>query len=144
MPYQNSFTTIKWNFKKIHHQLFNNQLIELSSSSEIDNIIQEGEVIFKKNPTVGLLEVSKLTDSAINKRQRDQRKHSFLEKKKYSIKGKMDSLWTLRNITWLVRSCYEAIDSSISQKIFSYLKLFSMQCRKNIAVEDNKKKNEYS
>ena len=73
------------------YQLFNNQLIELSSSSEIDNIIQEGEVIFKKNPTVGLPEVSKLIDSAINKRQRDQRKHNFLEKKKYSIKGKMDS-----------------------------------------------------
>ena len=81
MPYQNSFPTIKSNFKKIHHQLFHNQLTELNLSSEIDNIIQEGEVIFKKNPTVGLPEVSKLTDSAINKRQRDQRKHSFLEKK---------------------------------------------------------------
>ena len=82
MPNQNSFTTIKKNyFKKIHHQLFNNQSIELSSSSEIDNIIQEGEVIFKKNPTVGLPEVSKLIDSAISKRQGDQRKHSFLEKK---------------------------------------------------------------
>ena len=77
---------------KIHHQLFNNQLIELSLSSEIDNIIQEGEVIFKYNPTVGLPEVSKSIDSAINKSQRDQRKHSFLEKKKNSIKGKMDSL----------------------------------------------------
>ena len=33
---------------------------QLSSSSEIDNIIQEGEVIFKKDPTIGLLEVSKL------------------------------------------------------------------------------------
>ena len=88
MPYQNSFATIKWNFKKIHHQLFNNQLIELSSSSEIDNIIQEGEVIFNKNPTVGLPEVSKLVDSAINKRQRDQSKHSFLEKKNTSEKGK--------------------------------------------------------
>ena len=50
---------------------------ELSSSSEIDNIIQEGEVIF----TVGLPEVSRLIDSAISKRQGDQRKHSFLEKK---------------------------------------------------------------
>ena len=30
-------------------------------------------------------------------------------------------------------SCHEAIDSSISQKL-------SMQCRKNIAVEDNKKR----
>ena len=76
------FTTIKKNyFKKIHHQLFNNQSIELSSSSEIDNIIQEGEVIFKKNPTVGLPEVSRLINSAISKRQGDQRKHSFLEKK---------------------------------------------------------------
>ena len=67
--------------KKIYHQLFNNQSIDLSSSSEIDYIIQEGEVIFKKNPTVGLPEVSKLIDSAISKRQGDQRKHSFLEKK---------------------------------------------------------------
>ena len=45
------------------------------------NIIQEGEVIFKKNPTIGLPEVSKLIDSAINERQRDQRKHNFLKKK---------------------------------------------------------------
>ena len=35
--------------------------------------------------------------------------------------------------------CYEAIDSSVSQNIFSYLKILSMQCRKNITVEDNKK-----
>ena len=55
--------------------------IKLSSSSEIDNIIQEGEVIFQKNPTVGLPEVSRLIDSAIIKRQGDQMKHSFLEKK---------------------------------------------------------------
>ena len=35
---------------------------------------------------------------------------------------------------------YEAIHSSISQNIFSYLKMFSMQCRKNITVEHNKKR----
>ena len=63
------FTTIKKNyFKKIHHQLFNNQSIELSSSSEIDNIIQEGEIISKKNPMVGLPEVSRLINSAISMR----------------------------------------------------------------------------
>ena len=67
--------------KKIYRQLFNNQSVELSSSIDIDNIIQEGEIIFKKNPTVGLPEVSKLIDSAISKRQGEQRKHSFLEKK---------------------------------------------------------------
>ena len=52
----------------------------------------------------------------------------------------MDSLWKPRNITSLDGSCYEAIDSSISQNIFSYLKMFSRQCRKNITVEDNKKR----
>ena len=67
-------------------------------------------------------------------------KHSFLEKKNYSIKKKIDSQWTHRNITSLDGSCCEAIDSSISQNILSYLKIFSMQCRKNITVEDNKKR----
>ena len=45
-----------------------------------------------------------------------------------------------QNITSLDESCYEAIHSSISQNIFLYLKMFSMQCRKNITVEDNKKR----
>ena len=45
-----------------------------------------------------------------------------------------------QNIAWLDGSSYEAIHSSISQNIFSYLKMFSMQCRKNITVEDNKKR----
>ena len=29
---------------------------------------------------------------------------------------------------------------AISQNVFSYLKMFSMQCRKNITVENNKKR----
>ena len=45
-----------------------------------------------------------------------------------------------QNITSLDGLGYEAIHSSISQSIFSYLKMFSMQCRKNIAVEENKKR----
>ena len=80
LSYQNSFITIKKLFRENSSSALQ-QSIKLSSSSEIDNIIQEGEVIFKKNPTVGLPEVSKLIDSAISKRQGDQRKHSFLEKK---------------------------------------------------------------
>ena len=85
MPYQNSFTIIKKmqeNCKKIHHELFNNQSIQLSLPSEIHNSIQEREVIFKKNPPAGLPEVSELIDSALNKRQEDQRKDGFLEKKR--------------------------------------------------------------
>ena len=52
----------------------------------------------------------------------------------------MDPLCTPRNITSLDGSCYEAIDSSILQNIFSYFKMLSTQCRKNITVEDNKKR----
>ena len=42
-------------------------------------------------------------------------------------------------ITSLDGSSYEVIHSSISQNIFSYLKIFNMQFRKIIIVEDNKK-----
>ena len=52
----------------------------------------------------------------------------------------MDSLRTPRNIISLNGSCYEAIDTSISQNIYSYLKMFSMQRSKSITVEDNKKR----
>ena len=100
MPYQISFTTIKKLFQKNSASALQ-QSIELSSSSEIDKIIQEWEVIFKKNPTLGLPEVSQLIDSAISKRQEDQRKHS------YYIKGKMDSPWAPRNLTSLDGLCYE-------------------------------------
>ena len=45
-----------------------------------------------------------------------------------------------QNIRSLDGPSYEAIHSSISQSIVSYLKMFSMQCRKIITVEDNKKR----
>ena len=57
--------------------------------------------MFKENPTVGLSEVSRLTDSAISKRPGDQRKHSFPWEREYSIKRKMDSCWTHGNIASL-------------------------------------------
>ena len=52
----------------------------------------------------------------------------------------MDSLWTPRNITSLYGSIFEAIDSSISQNISSFFKIYSTQFRKNISVEDNKQR----
>ena len=104
----------------------------------MDNIIQEGEVIFNKDSTVGLQEVSELIDSGMSKREGDQRKHSFLEKKKILHKWENGFTMNIRN-TPIDRPCYEAIDSLISQDIFSYLKMFSMQYRKN-RVEDNKKR----
>ena len=47
---------------------------------------------------------------------------------------------SIQNIRSLDGPNYEAIHSSISQNIFSYLKMFSMQCRKIITVEDNRKR----
>ena len=43
--------------------------------------------------------------------------------------------------TSLDGSSYEAIHLSVLQNIFSNLKMFSMQCKKIITVEDNKKMN---
>ena len=94
----------------------------------------------KKNPTVGLPEVSKLIYSAISKRQGDRKKYSFLERKKILHERENGFTMSTQNITSLDGSSYEAIHSSISQNIFSYLKMFSMQCRKIITVEDNKKR----
>ena len=67
----------------------------------------------------------------MSKRQGDHRKQ-------YSIKGEIDSLGTPRNITPIEGSCYEVIDSSISQEIFPYLKMLSTQSRKNIRVKITK------
>ena len=84
--------------------------------------------------------MSKLIDSAISKRQ-GPKETQFSWENKYCIKGTMGLLWTPRTIASLDGwSCYEAIDSSISQNIFSYLKIFSFQCRKNITAGDNKKR----
>ena len=124
---------------KIHHQPFTNQSLALSLSSEVDNIIQEEEAFLKKNPTVGLPEVSKLIDSAISKRQGHRRKHGFLERKKILHKRENGFTMNSQSIKTLDGLCYEVSHSSISQNIFSHLKMFSMQWRKNITVEDNKK-----
>ena len=75
----------------------NNQSTELSSSSESDNAIQEGNIIFKENPTVDLPEVSRLINSAISRRQGDQRKHSFLEKKNLHKRDKGVFMNTQKN-----------------------------------------------
>ena len=81
--------------------------------------------------------------AVMSKGKEDQRKHSFL-RKKYSIIGTMDSLWTPGNIIPTDVSYYEVIDSSFLQKKISYLEFLSMQCKKTIKVENNKKRNEYS
>ena len=84
-------------------------------------------------------EISRLIDSTISKRQGDQRKHSFLEKK---ILHKRENGFTINTkeyhmTWWIVLWCNRLINFT---NIFSYLKMFSMQCRKNITVEDNKKR----
>ena len=114
-----------------------NQIV-LSSSVETENIIQEGEVIFRKNSTVDLPEVSKLIDSAIRKRQGDQRKHSFLGKK---VLHKMENGFTMntRNIASLDGLCYKSIDSSISQIFFHASKCLACNTEKILQMQITKK-----
>ena len=50
----------------------------------------------------------------------------------------MDSLWTPKNIASHDGSAMK--QSTHQFHIFSYLKMFRMQCRRKSALEDNKKK----
>ena len=94
----------------------------------------------RKSPHLSITNQLSLIDSAISKRQGNRRKHSFLERKKILHERENGFTMSTQNITPLDGSSYEAIHSSISQNIFSYLKIFSMQCRKIITVEDNNKR----
>ena len=94
----------------------------------------------RKTPHLPITNQLSLIGSAISKRQKDRKKYSFLDRKKILHKRENEVTTSTQNITSLDGSSYEAIHSSISQNIFSYLKMFSMQCRKNITVEENKKR----
>ena len=137
MPYQNSFTTIK------------EKLFQENSSSALQQSINWIKFIKwdwqycsrrrrrrRRRSNFQEKTHSRFTRSIsadwISDKQETRRpkETQFSWEKRYSIKGKMDSLWTPKYITSLDGSGYEAIDSSISQLIFSYLKMFSMQCRK--------------
>ena len=80
----------------------------------------------RKTPHLSITNQLSMIDSAISKRQGDRRKHSLLDRKKILHKRE--------------NGVNEAILSSISQNIFSYLKIFSIQCRKNITVEGSNKR----
>ena len=68
-------------------------------------------------------------------RNKETKGNTVFLRKKYSIKRKMDSLWTPKNITPTDRSCYEAISLSVSQYFLSDLKMVSMQCRKLLKIK---------
>ena len=58
MPYNISFTTIKQkSFQENSSSALQQSTTRINLSSEIGNIIQKEEAIFKKNPTIGLPEV---------------------------------------------------------------------------------------
>ena len=72
-------------------------------------------------------------------RDKETEGNTIFLRKKYAIKGKMDSLWTPRNITPIDGWCYEETDSSFSQEVFLYLKILSMQFRKKLELKISKK-----
>ena len=78
--------------------------------------------------------------SVISKRQGDRSKHSFLERKKNTPQKEKFIYYEHPeyHITWwIVLWSNPFIDFT---KYCSYLKIFSMECRKSITVEDNKKR----
>ena len=125
MPYKNCFTTIK---QKLFQE---NSLSSLQQSIPQINFIKwdwqyysRGRRNFLKKTQVGLPKVSKLIGLAISKRRGDRKKYRFLERKKILYRRENGFTMSTQNITSLDGSSYEAIHSSISQNIFSYLKMF--------------------
>ena len=130
MSHQNFFTTIKW------------KLFQENSSSALQQSINwmkfikwDWQYYSRSRSNVQEKPRSRFTRRTLadwlsdKQETRRPKETQFSWEKKLCIKEKMDSLWTPRNITSLNGWCYEAIDLSISQNIFSYLKIFSMQCR---------------
>ena len=81
----------------------------------------------------------RLIDSAISNRQGYQRKHSFLEKTNNSIKGKMDSLWTPRNITSLDDGAIKQSTHQFHKKIFHLSKRLACSAEKKNTAENKKR-----
>ena len=52
----------------------------------------------------------------------------------------MDLLWKPRNITSLHGLCYKAIDSWVSQNMFSYLKCLACNAEKTLQLKITKKR----
>ena len=139
MPYQNSFTIIKEKLFQENPSSALQQSINSINFTKWDwQYYSRGRSNFQENSTAALREVSELIDSAISKREGDQRKHTFLEKK---IRHKRENGFTMNtqkyHITWwFVLWSNRLINFT---KYYFMPQKFSMQCRKNITVEDNRK-----
>ena len=143
MPYQNSFTTLKQKLFQVNTSSVNQSIQQ--SISWIKLIEWDWQYYSRGTSNVHKKPHSRFTRSIYtdwlsNKQEtRRPKETQFSREKKYSIKGKMHSLWTPKNITSLDGLCYEVIDSLISHNIFSYFKMFSMQCRKTLQLKTTKK-----
>ena len=71
---------------------------------------------------------------------RRPKKTQLSGEKKILHKSENGFIMNTQNIIPLDGSCYEAIHSLISQNIFQYLRMFSMQYIKNMTAEDNTKR----
>ena len=124
MPYQNSFTAIK---KKLLQENWSSAFQQSINWIKFNKWkwqnYSRGRSNFQKNPHSGIYEVpevSKLIDWLTQWRARDKetKGNAVFSRKNTPQKRKMNSLWTPRNITPINGSCYEVINSSISQEIF--------------------------
>ena len=84
----------------------------------------------RKTPYLSVTNYVSMIDSVISKRQGDRRKHSFLDRKKYCIKGKMESLWA-------PRISHHLMDQAMKQSTYPFHKIF-FHISKYLAINSGK------
>ena len=100
--------------------------------------------MFKKNHTLGLSEglseASRLIDSAISKRQGDQRKRSFLEKKKLHTRENGFTMNTQKyRITWWMDRAMKQSTHQFHKTFFHMSKCSACSAEKTLQLRITKK-----
>ena len=95
----------------------------------------------KKIPTIRLPEVSKLIDSAISKRQRDQIKHSFLKKKKILHNRENAFTMNTQKSLHLMDRAMKQLTHQFHKKFFHISKCLACNSEKTLQLKITKKMN---
>ena len=83
--------------------------------------------------------MSRLINSAISKRLRNQRKHSLFEKKNTALKGKEIHHKHLEKSHHLMDHAMKQSTRQFQKIFFSHLKMFSMNAEKTLQLKITKK-----
>ena len=94
-------------------------------------------MILKKNPTIGLPGAYMLNDSEISKRQGDQKKHSFVEKKE--ILHKRENGFTMNTQKYLIDRALKQLTHQFHKRFFHISKCLASNAGQRLQLEITKK-----